>query len=271
MFSSGPSPDKLNQAQVTIYSQETCNSRQVLDGTVFQSMFCAGKLRGGVDTCQASQIHAYMQHGQKQARVPVCWAVIGCPCSRYRVTAEAPWWSTEEMCGGWRGTRAGGLDAHWRTNQESTATSATLSTGSTSKYSRCGAEISSSSTNVLNTPRKLVAQDIRHAVKNKRTLGKVPRIISSVCLRPSNVATGKSFWERLEQVTQATAFKHVFKGMVCKSKSLACSLLLLAISHHHVCMASVTGNFAWKHVWDLGMMAKCPVFKSCPGETAVFI
>lgn len=50
--SNGPSPDKLNQAQVTIYSQETCNSRQVLDGTVFQSMFCAGKLQGGVDTCQ---------------------------------------------------------------------------------------------------------------------------------------------------------------------------------------------------------------------------
>lgn len=74
---------------------------------------------------------------------------------------------------------------------------------------------------MLNTPRKLVVQDIRHAVKNKRTLGKVPRIISSVCLRPSNVATGKSFWERLEQVTQAIAFKHVFKGMVCKSKSLA--------------------------------------------------
>lgn len=172
MFSSGPSPDKLNQAQVTIYSQETCNSRQVLDGTVFQSMFCAGKLRGGVDTCQASQIHAYMQHGQKQARVPVCWAVIGCPCSRYRVTAEAPWWSTEEMCGGWRGTRAGGLDAHWRTNQESTATSATLSTGSTSKYSRYGDEISSSSTNVLNTPRKLVAQDIRHAGKIKGLLVK---------------------------------------------------------------------------------------------------
>lgn len=60
--------------------------------------------------------------------------------------------------------------------------------------------------------------------KNKRTLGKVPRIISSVCLRPSNAATGKSFWERLEQVTQAIAFKHVLKGMVCKSKSLACSL-----------------------------------------------
>uniref|UniRef100_A0A3Q3W114 Peptidase S1 domain-containing protein n=1 Tax=Mola mola TaxID=94237 RepID=A0A3Q3W114_MOLML len=50
--SSGPSPDKLNQAQVTIYSREKCKSLQVLGGQVTESMFCAGKLGGGVDTCQ---------------------------------------------------------------------------------------------------------------------------------------------------------------------------------------------------------------------------
>ncbi|KAG7222774.1 hypothetical protein INR49_016093 [Caranx melampygus] len=32
--SSGPSPERLNQAQVTIYSRQTCNSPQVLDGQV---------------------------------------------------------------------------------------------------------------------------------------------------------------------------------------------------------------------------------------------
>ncbi|KAG7516369.1 hypothetical protein JOB18_030087 [Solea senegalensis] len=49
---SGPTPDRLNQAQVTIYSEETCNRQSVLNGKVTETMFCAGKLAGGVDTCQ---------------------------------------------------------------------------------------------------------------------------------------------------------------------------------------------------------------------------
>ncbi|XP_034406164.1 transmembrane protease serine 2 [Cyclopterus lumpus] len=50
--SSGSSPDRLNQAQVTIYSRDTCNSAQVLNGAITETMICAGKLQGGVDTCQ---------------------------------------------------------------------------------------------------------------------------------------------------------------------------------------------------------------------------
>ncbi|XP_031712731.1 transmembrane protease serine 2 isoform X1 [Anarrhichthys ocellatus] len=48
----GPTPDELNQAQVTIYSRETCTTAQVLNGKITETMICAGKLQGGVDTCQ---------------------------------------------------------------------------------------------------------------------------------------------------------------------------------------------------------------------------
>lgn len=50
--SSGPSPDRLNEAQVTIYSRAQCNARQVLNGAITETMVCAGELRGGVDSCQ---------------------------------------------------------------------------------------------------------------------------------------------------------------------------------------------------------------------------
>ncbi|XP_071371407.1 transmembrane protease serine 2 [Centroberyx affinis] len=71
LYSQGSSPDNLMQAQVTIYSRDTCNRKEVLDGEVTDSMICAGKLQGGVDTCQGDS------GGPLVAKVGELWWLAG--------------------------------------------------------------------------------------------------------------------------------------------------------------------------------------------------
>ncbi|XP_076024242.1 transmembrane protease serine 2 [Genypterus blacodes] len=48
----GSSPNRLMQAQVTIYTKDNCNRKSILNGAITDAMICAGKMEGGVDACQ---------------------------------------------------------------------------------------------------------------------------------------------------------------------------------------------------------------------------
>lgn len=52
LMAPGSSSGYLRQAQITMYSRETCNASLVYNGLVTASMICAGTLAGGVDSCQ---------------------------------------------------------------------------------------------------------------------------------------------------------------------------------------------------------------------------
>ncbi|XP_046717073.1 transmembrane protease serine 2 isoform X1 [Silurus meridionalis] len=48
----GSASNELREAQVSLISRTVCNSRQVYNGIITDTMICAGTLDGGVDTCQ---------------------------------------------------------------------------------------------------------------------------------------------------------------------------------------------------------------------------
>ncbi|CAB1316468.1 unnamed protein product [Coregonus sp. 'balchen'] len=68
---SGSSSDNLRQAQITMYSRETCNAPLVYDGLVTASMICAGTLAGGVDSCQGDS------GGPMVAKKGSVWWLVG--------------------------------------------------------------------------------------------------------------------------------------------------------------------------------------------------
>ncbi|XP_020320416.1 transmembrane protease serine 2 isoform X3 [Oncorhynchus kisutch] len=69
--SGGSSSGNLRQAQITMYSRETCNASLVYNGLVTASMICAGTLAGGVDSCQGDS------GGPMVAKEGSVWWLVG--------------------------------------------------------------------------------------------------------------------------------------------------------------------------------------------------
>ncbi|XP_014052544.1 transmembrane protease, serine 2 isoform X1 [Salmo salar] len=69
--SGGSSSGYLRQAQITMYSRETCNASLVYNGLVTASMICAGTLAGGVDSCQGDS------GGPMVAKEGSVWWLVG--------------------------------------------------------------------------------------------------------------------------------------------------------------------------------------------------
>lgn len=51
-FLKGPASQTLQEAKIQLIDRTTCNSRAVYNGRITDTMICAGKLEGGVDSCQ---------------------------------------------------------------------------------------------------------------------------------------------------------------------------------------------------------------------------
>ncbi|XP_052423206.1 transmembrane protease serine 11B-like protein [Carassius gibelio] len=52
LFSGGSSSQMLQEAKIQLIDRTTCNSRAVYNGQITDTMICAGKLEGGVDSCE---------------------------------------------------------------------------------------------------------------------------------------------------------------------------------------------------------------------------
>ncbi|KTF82347.1 hypothetical protein cypCar_00004597 [Cyprinus carpio] len=53
LFSGGSPSQTLQEAKIQLIDRTTCNSQPVYDRQITDTMICAGKLEGGVDSCQA--------------------------------------------------------------------------------------------------------------------------------------------------------------------------------------------------------------------------
>ncbi len=144
-FLKGSSSETLQEAKIQLIDRTTCNSRPVYNRQITDTMICAGKLEGGVDSCQVR--NTLCINTVRSCLISQRSKLEYCKCNvcaigqneisalPHRGTVGVLWSQKRILYGGWLGTLAGVMDVLSETSLESTEMWPTSLTGYMNK---CG-------------------------------------------------------------------------------------------------------------------------------------